>query len=1132
MPIRRVAVIFDDRLRPDTAGVYVRRALAELVEVVHFRPEDAEAIPRSGFDLYLGVDDDTEHRLPAELRPRAYWAIDTHLDFAARVRRSADCDLVFAAQRDGAERLRAAGIASADWLPLACDPGIHRRHEVIGEYSVAFVGHIFPGPRDELLQAIARTFPGHFIGRAFFDEMARIYSASRVVFNRSLRNDVNMRVFEALACGSMLVTNDLADNGQADLFRDRVHLATYREPGEMLEVIAYYLAHPEEREAIAAAGRAEAVGRHTYRHRMERLLAEAERRLGRSVVGLPPGDRPTGGTGDGRTGSFHHGDHREMRSEGLVGADRSSGCPSPIPSGLASVIVPCWNQCEFTRQCLQALFRFTRPGSWELIVVDNGSTDGTADYLAGVQDASAVPVTVITNPRNVGFPAAVNQGLQVASGDYLVLLNNDAVVTEGWLEHLIALTLAPIELTGGAKESTAEIAEAKKPEARESGPAPNDTAQTPSPQPSPRWGEGDRLELPRRDSRSAEAVFIPSAPGVRDGRGGLAIGLVGPMSNYAAPPQLVEGVPYRDLDAMHAFAGRWREQNRGRWLTAGKLSGFCLLMTRAVYQAVGGLDERFGLGFFDDDDLAVRARRAGFELAVALDVFVHHFGSRTFAGSGIDAEGLLEENARRFGEKWGQSSGHLGRRVTLSPWVPSAAGGIAESGARKAECGVAASPGLREGSAVARASVSLTMIVRDEETNLPHCLESVRGVFDEIVVVDTGSVDRTREIARGFGAKVFEFAWIDDFAAARNFALENATGDYVFWLDADDVVEPAQREKLIALLEGLEPREMPDRTESRPPDSVARASGPWPLKTRAGSPCHAPDRTEPRLPQERAPAAYVVRCACDPGADGSGGETVVDHIRLFPLRPDVRWTYRVHEQIMPALRRAGIPVRWTDLVVRHTGYVDIALRVRKLRRDRGILLGELKDRPEEPFILFNLGAIAIEQKDWHGALEYLGKSLANSAPSDSITRKLFALIARAQQMRGDSAAALMVCAEGLALDPEDAEPLFRKAVVHRNRGEPAEAEACWRTILTLRRPERFASVDMGIYGHLTRRNLAALAAERGDAEEEARLWSEVLAECPGDREACARRERMQGAATRPRGEKAGPSRPNWARLGG
>ena len=67
-----------------------------------------------------------------------------------------------------------------------------------------------------------------------------------------------------------------------------------------------------------------------------------------------------------------------------------------------------------------------------------------------------------------------------------------------------------------------------------------------------------------------------------------------------------------------------------------------------------------------------------------------------------------------------------------------------------------------------RARVSLTMIVRDEEKNLPHCLESVRGVFDEIVVLDTGSRDRTVEIARSFGARVFDFVWVDDFAAARN----------------------------------------------------------------------------------------------------------------------------------------------------------------------------------------------------------------------------------------------------------------------------------------------------------------------------------------------------------------------------
>jgi glycosyltransferase involved in cell wall biosynthesis len=109
--------------------------------------------------------------------------------------------------------------------------------------------------------------------------------------------------------------------------------------------------------------------------------------------------------------------------------------------GLTSIIVPCWNQLEFTRQCIVALKNHTRP-PWELIVIDNGSTDGTGAYLSGVQDAAAVPVTVVANGENRGFPAAGNQGLQQARGEYLVLLNNDVVVTDAWLDQLTALTTA------------------------------------------------------------------------------------------------------------------------------------------------------------------------------------------------------------------------------------------------------------------------------------------------------------------------------------------------------------------------------------------------------------------------------------------------------------------------------------------------------------------------------------------------------------------------------------------------------------------------------------------------------------------------------------------------------------------
>lgn len=97
------------------------------------------------------------------------------------------------------------------------------------------------------------------------------------------------------------------------------------------------------------------------------------------------------------------------------------------------------------------------------------------------------------------------------------------------------------------------------------------------------------------------------------------------------------------------------------------------------------------------------------------------------------------------------------------------------------------------------------MIVKNEEDSLGRCLDSVKGIADEIVIVDTGSTDRTKEIAAARGAKVYDFEWIDDFGAARNYAFSLATQEYQLWLDADDVFEPADREKLLALKQTLDP---------------------------------------------------------------------------------------------------------------------------------------------------------------------------------------------------------------------------------------------------------------------------------------------------------------------------------------
>jgi GT2 family glycosyltransferase len=140
-------------------------------------------------------------------------------------------------------------------------------------------------------------------------------------------------------------------------------------------------------------------------------------------------------------------------------------------------------------------------------------------------------------------------------------------------------------------------------------------------------------------------------------------GLVGPMSNYAAPPQLVETVPYRlgrrkdgqliDVSAVQGFARDFAGQHRGKWMQVERLGGFCLLMRRAVLDRVGSaLDEWTDLGLFDTDILSAKAHQAGFSAVCCRDLFIHHFGTRTFAHGapqvGKDSpNGVMRDRSRR-----------------------------------------------------------------------------------------------------------------------------------------------------------------------------------------------------------------------------------------------------------------------------------------------------------------------------------------------------------------------------------------------------------------------------------------------------------------------------------------------------
>lgn len=102
-------------------------------------------------------------------------------------------------------------------------------------------------------------------------------------------------------------------------------------------------------------------------------------------------------------------------------------------------------------------------------------------------------------------------------------------------------------------------------------------------------------------------------------------------------------------------------------------------------------------------------------------------------------------------------------------------------------------------------TLSLCMIVKNESDVLGRCLSCTKDIADEIIIVDTGSTDNTKEIAHGFTDKVYDFEWCDDFATARNFSFSKASMDYTMWLDADDVIDEKNRALLLKLKNELSP---------------------------------------------------------------------------------------------------------------------------------------------------------------------------------------------------------------------------------------------------------------------------------------------------------------------------------------
>lgn len=237
-----------------------------------------------------------------------------------------------------------------------------------------------------------------------------------------------------------------------------------------------------------------------------------------------------------------------------------------------SIILLAFNHLDYTKLCVESLYRFTSHLPFELITVNNGSSDATEQFFNTLPHQKK-----INFPHNVGGDTAINEGLKLADGKYTVFLSNDLILTPHWLDNLL---------------------------------------------------------------KCMEA----------GGKIGMVVPACGASSNY----QQV-GLQYNSMDEMLQKAAAYNHSDPRKWEERLRLITYTFLIRTDLFKAMGGLEEIYNPGGFDDDDLSFRIRRAGYKLIFAKDTFVHHFGSITFSQDYAKLN-LLERNRQIFFNKFGIDS--------------------------------------------------------------------------------------------------------------------------------------------------------------------------------------------------------------------------------------------------------------------------------------------------------------------------------------------------------------------------------------------------------------------------------------------------------------------------------------------
>lgn len=240
-------------------------------------------------------------------------------------------------------------------------------------------------------------------------------------------------------------------------------------------------------------------------------------------------------------------------------------------------------------------------------------------------------------------------------------------------------------------------------------------------------------------------------------------------------------------------------------------------------------------------------------------------------------------------------------------------------------------------------NISLCMIIKNEEKYLTECLESVKNVVDEIIIVDTGSTDNSIDIAKNYNARIFSFEWIKDFSAARNFSIAQATGDWILYLDADERLDQSSISEL------------------------------------------------KKLTTTKQKIAY--NCTVRNLDSEIGRDNSMRYPRLFPNYEGIQFTGKVHEQISPSLKEKGIEILSSNILIIHVGYnVSLEKKKQKAKRNLELLLEEYFVN-KSPYFAYQLGLTYQILGDVDNAINYLKLAAENVKLDKNLRAQSFAQIA-------------------------------------------------------------------------------------------------------------------------------------------